>query len=285
MNMNDFITRFVLLAALFTVFGCMSLRAQSFEYDGLTYNVTGGNEVEVTGYTTEPVNLVIPATVSYEGTDYEVTAVGERAFSYCIDMVSVDFPEGLTYIGEYAFTLCVALASIDFPESLTRIDRCAFYSACSYNPVTIDLPENLTDIGERAFAYCSLSSVDFPESLTSIGNSAFFACSSLTSVELSKNLSVIDSMAFSACESLEHISVDAGNANYCSQDGVLFTKDMTELICCPGGKGGYYAVPSGVAAICDYAFYGCSNLISIDIPASVMDIGTEAFMVAAVWRL
>lgn len=26
--MNDFITRFVLLAALFTVFGCMSLRAR-----------------------------------------------------------------------------------------------------------------------------------------------------------------------------------------------------------------------------------------------------------------
>ena len=275
--MNDFITRFVLLAALFTVFGCMSLRAQSFEHDGLTYNVTGENEVEVAGYTVEPVNLVIPATVSYEGTDYEVTAVGERAFSYCTDMVSVDFPEGLTYIGEYAFTWCVALASIDFPESLTSIDRYAFYSACSDNPVTIDLPENLTDIGEGAFAHCSLSSVDFPESLTSIGNSAFFACSSLTSVELSKNLSVIDSMAFSACESLEHISVDAGNANYCSQDGVLFTKDMTELICCPGGKGGYYVVPSGVAAICDYAFNGCSNLISIDIPASVMDIGTEAF--------
>ena len=40
---------------------------------------------------------------------------------------------------------------------------------------------------------------------------------------------------------VDDVNVDAGNANYCSQDGVLFTKDMTELICCPGGKGGYYA--------------------------------------------
>ena len=276
--MNDFITRFVLLAALFTVFGYMSLCAQSFEHDGLTYNVTGGNEVEVTGYTVEPVNLVIPATVSYEGTDYEVTGIGMNAFKYCTDMVSVDFPENLTYIGEYAFMFCEALASIDFPESLTSIGGYAFDGAFYDNPVTIDLPENLTDIGEWAFAHCTnLFSVDFSESLTSIGNYAFFACSSLTSVELSKNLVVIDSMAFSACRSLEYISVDAGNANYCSQDGVLFTKDMTELICCPGGRGGYYAVPSGVASICDYAFNGCSNLISIDIPASVMDIGMGAF--------
>ena len=276
--MNDFITRFVLLAALFTVFGYMSLCAQSFEHDGLTYNVTGGNEVEVTGYTVEPVNLVIPATVSYEGTDYEVTGIGMNAFKYCTDMVSVDFPENLTYIGEYAFMFCEALASIDFPESLTSIGGYAFDGAFYDNPVTIDLPENLTDIGEWAFAHCTnLFSVDFSESLTSIGNHAFFACSSLTSVELSKNLVVIDSMAFSACRSLEYISVDAGNANYCSQDGVLFTKDMTELICCPGGRGGYYAVPSGVASICDYAFNGCSNLISIDIPASVMDIGMGAF--------
>ena len=276
--MNNFITRFVLLAVLSAVAGGLSLRAQSFEHDGLRYNVTGGNEVEVSGYTVEPVNLVIPATVPYEGTDYEVTGIGMNAFKYCTDMVSVDFPENLTYIGEYAFMFCEALASIDFPESLTSIGGYAFDGAFYDNPVTIDLPENLTDIGEWAFAHCTnLSSVDFSESLTSIGNYAFFACSSLTSVELSKNLVVIDSMAFSACRSLEYISVDAGNANYCSQDGVLFTKDMTELICCPGGRDGNYAVPSGVASICDYAFNGCSNLISIDIPASVMDIGMGAF--------
>ena len=321
--MNDFITRFVLLAALFTVFGCVSLRAQSFEHDGLTYNVTGGNEVEVSGYTVEPVNLVIPATVSYEGMDYEVTAVGEWAFYGSSNLVSIEFPDFIKSIGSYAFANCIGLTSVSLPEGLTEMTMGTFIGCTGLVSVSfpsnlksfgtgtfegctgltsLSLPENLTDTGWGAFRDCTglvsvdfpsgltnigretfwgctnLPSVDLPENLASIGDDAFYTCSSLASIDLPASLSSFGAGVFSGCTGLTSINVDAGNSFYCSQDGILFTKDMTELICYPAAKEGeHYAVPSGVVIICDEAFDSSYNLTSVDLPEGLISIGAGAF--------
>ena len=321
--MNDFITRFVLLAALFTVFGCMSLRAQSFEHDGLTYNVTGENEVEVAGYTTEPVNLVIPATVSYGGTDYEVTGIGERAFYGSSNLVSIEFPDFIKSIGSYAFANCIGLTSVSLPEGVTEMTMGTFIGCTGLVSVSfpsnlksfgtgtfegctgltsLSLPENLTDTGWGAFRDCiglvsvnfpsgltnigretfwgctNLPSVDLPENLASIGDDAFYTCSSLASIDLPASLSSLGAGVFSGCTGLTSINVDSGNSFYCSQDGILFTKDMTELICYPAAKeGGHYAVPSGVVIICDEAFDSSYNLTSVDLPEGLISIGAGAF--------
>ena len=321
--MNDFITRFVLLAALFTVFGCVSLRAQSFEHDGLTYNVTGGNEVEVSGYTVEPVNLVIPATVSYEGMDYEVTAVGEWAFYGSSNLVSIEFPDFIKSIGSYAFANCIGLTSVSLPEGLTEMTMGTFIGCTGLVSVSfpsnlksfgtgtfegctgltsLSLPENLTDTGWGAFRDCiglvsvnfpsgltnigretfwgctNLPSVDLPENLASIGDDAFYTCSSLASIDLPASLSSLGAGVFSGCTGLTSINVDSGNSFYCSQDGILFTKDMTELICYPAAKEGeHYAVPSGVVIICDEAFDSSYNLTSVDLPEGLISIGAGAF--------
>ena len=321
--MKDFVMRFVLLAALFTVFGTMSLRAQSFEYDGLTYNVTGENEVEVTGYTTEPVNLVIPATVSYGGTDYGVTAVGWRAFYGSSNLVSIEFPDFIKSIGSYAFANCIGLTSVSLPEGLTEMTMGTFIGCTGLVSVSfpsslksfgtgtfegctgltsLSLPENLTDTGWGAFRDCTglvsvdfpsgltnigretfwgctnLPSVDLPENLASIGDDAFYTCSSLASIDLPASLSSFGAGVFSGCTGLTSINVDAGNSFYCSQDGILFTKDMTELICYPAAKEGeHYAVPSGVVIICDEAFDSSYNLTSVDLPEGLTSIGAGAF--------
>ena len=321
--MKDFVMRFVLLAALFTVFGTMSLRAQSFEYDGLTYNVTGGNEVEVSGYAVEPVNLVIPATVSYEGTDYEVTGVGEWAFYGSSNLVSIEFPDFIKSIGSYAFANCIGLTSVSLPEGLTEMTMGTFIGCTGLVSVSfpsnlksfgtgtfegctgltsLSLPENLTDTGWGAFRDCTglvsvdfpsgltnigretfwgctnLPSVDLPENLASIGDDAFYTCSSLASIDLPASLSSFGAGVFSGCTSLTSINVDAGNSFYCSQDGILFTKDMTELICYPAAKEGeHYAVPSGVVIICDEAFDSSYNLTSVDLPEGLTSIGAGAF--------
>lgn len=321
--MNNFITRFVLLAALFTVFGTMSLRAQSFEHDGLTYNVTGENEVEVAGYTVEPVNLVIPATVSYGGTDYEVTGIGERAFYGSNNLVSIEFPDFIKSIGSYAFANCIGLTSVSLPEGVTEMTMGTFTNCTGLVSVSfpsnlksfgtgtfegctgltsLSLPENLTDTGWGAFRDCiglvsvnfpsgltnigretfwgctNLPSVDLPENLASIGDDAFYTCSSLASIDLPASLSSLGAGVFSGCTGLTSINVDSGNSFYCSQDGILFTKDMTELICYPAAKeGGHYAVPSGVVIICDEAFDSSYNLTSVDLPEGLISIGAGAF--------
>jgi hypothetical protein len=76
---------------------------------------------------------------------------------------------------------------------------------------------------------------------------------------------------------LAAIQVEEGNACFLSDDGVLFDKDKTTLLCCPGGKTGCYTVPEGTTAIGTGAFYGCSRLTSIIIPESVTSVGGFAF--------
>ena len=124
----------------------------------------------------------------------------------------------------------------------------------------------------------SLASIDFPESLESIGNAAFNGCSSLVSIDLPASLSSLGSGVFSGCTGLTSINVDSDNSDYCSQDGILFAKDMTELICYPAEKEGtHYAVPSSVVSIESSAF-NCCSLVSIDLPENLARIGGEAFM-------
>lgn len=77
---------------------------------------------------------------------------------------------------------------------------------------------------------------------------------------------------------LKNIYVDENNASYCSEDGVVFNKDMTEIITFPSAKSGsYYEVPDSVTKIRAYAF--CSNTLitEIKLPDSITEINDGAF--------
>ena len=136
----------------------------------------------------------------------------------------------------------------------------------------------VTNIGSGAFYGCDdLTSVTIPNSVLNIGDSAFLYCSSLTSVIIPDSVTIIGEDAFFGCGSLTAINVYSGNQSYSSDDGVLFNKNKTELICCPGGKSDEYVIPDSVRSIGDYAFANCRSLISVTIGDSVLNIGDKAF--------
>ncbi len=142
-------------------------------------------------------------------------------------------------IGGYAFLYCKSLKTIKIPESVKSIGYCAFMGCTSLTSITI--PSSVTSIGSYAFRNCSsLTSITIPSSVTSIGEGAFSGCSSLAS-----------------------IIVDNNNSEYSSADGILYNKDKTKLICCPGGKKTANNIPSSVTSIEDGSLYGCSSLTSI----------------------
>ena len=206
-----------------------------------------------------------------------VTSIDQYAFYKCESLTSVTIPGSVTSIGVGAFAYCKSLTSVTIPNSVTSINYEAFRSCESLTSVTI--PDSVTSIDMSAFWGCSsLTSVTIPDSVTSIGKQAFLDCTSLTSVTIPDSVTRIGWGAFSNCAALTGIRVAEGNSHYSSDaSGVLFSKDKTTLVQCPGAFSGSYAIPNSVTSIGDYAFSGCSSLTSVTIPDSVTSIGDDAF--------
>jgi len=124
--------------------------------------------------------------------------------------------------------------------------------------------------------------------VTVIGFGAFKSCTNLISVTIPKSVTSIgegftllgpdgEYGAFKGCTSLTAISVDASNTVYSSVDGVLFNKNKSSLIQCPGGKTGTYIIPNSVTDIGLYAFQRCTSLTAVKISDNVTIIGYYAF--------
>ena len=205
-----------------------------------------------------------------------VTSIGRFAFSNCTSLTSVTIPDSVTSIGEYAFYYCKSLTSMTIPDSVTSISSSTFASCTSLTSVTI--PNSVTSIGEYAFYDCkSLTSVTIPDSVTSIGKWAFSECKSLTSVTIPDSVTSIGDAAFASCTSLTGIWVAEGNSHYANDaSGVLFNKDKTTLVQCPGAFAAY-TIPDSVTSIGDNTFDHCTSLTSVTIPDSVTSIGEWAF--------
>jgi hypothetical protein len=137
----------------------------------------------------------------------------------------------------------------------------------------------VTSIKNEAFFNCSnLTSITIPNSITSIGIDAFLGCSKLTSVVIPASVTNIGVNAFHRCNRLNSILVDVLNPAYSSSaDGVVFNKEKTRLVRCPGAKAGSYVIPNSVTSIADCAFNYCTNLTSVMIPNSVTNIEIGAF--------
>lgn len=226
---------------------------------------------------TNLTEITIPVGVQYIGYSmfsgcinlYKVTipegvqSIDEAAFSNCGSLTEVIIPESVTSIGWGAFSGCSSLTMITLPENLTRIMDSTFNGCCSLLAVTI--PDSVIYIGGYAFSGCSsLREIIIPESVTEIQHHAFSGCSSLTEITIPENVTDIGWGAFSGCTSLSGINVDEENPAYSSQEGILYTKDMTGLLSYPcNHPQSTYSIPESVGYIWNEAFSGSSNLTNI----------------------
>ncbi len=205
-----------------------------------------------------------------------VTSIGHFAFHGCTGLTDITIPGSVTSIDWLAFGDCTGLTHVTFQEGVAGIGNSAFEGCTSLTEVTI--PGSVTSIGGAAFADCTgLKVVTIQDGVTAIGDYAFSRCTSLASVTIGDGVTNIGEDAFDGCTGLTSLTVAAGNPAYCSIDGVLFSKDQTELLLYPGSKAGAYTIPGGVTSIGYAAFGGCSGLTGVAIPSSVTSIGWRAF--------
>lgn len=100
---------------------------------------------------------------------------------------------------------------------------------------------------------------------TSISEWLYSGVSSITLPATLSSIYSLPSQFFQGANTLTEINVPVSNTVYCSQDGVLYTKDMTGLIKYPAAKeGDSFTLPAKVRQLYYQAFYGNKNLTTIN---------------------
>ena len=95
-------------------------------------------------------------------------------------------------------------------------------------------------------------------------------------IHIPATVEFIDTWAFTS-KDLYYISVDEENKNYCSVDGVIFTKDMRTLMAYPAAKeDSAYVIPNEVTTI-DIGAFCRTNLVAVVMPEGLKEIRFEAF--------
>ena len=156
------------------------------------------------------------------------------------------------------------------------------YNACeSYtNLKTVDLSRlsYLREIWNYAFKGCSALTTIKLNSSTSLGirTEAFANCTSLTTLNLTSNVYDFGASAVNGCSNLKTITVSTLNKHLCDVNGIVYSKDKTELVRCPPGHNttifNHSSFPSTLKKIGLRAFATCKKIQMIHIPYGVKTI-------------
>lgn len=267
--MKKFATLFVVLATLWP-FASSAQEATTFEVNRIQYTVTGENTVGVSDFNenyeegeSKVTEVVIPATVSYEGKDYTVTSIEQYAFRWTSDITKIEMPntvttlkdnaiyynydlaevvlsENLTSLGRYALASNSQITSLAIPAGVTEIPESCFFNSSGLTHITF--ASDYTSIGDGAFYKTAISEITIPGSCKSIGTNAFQLCPNLAKVTLGEGVDSLAEGAFRECAKLATINL-----------------------------------PSSLRKIGAYAFLDNTSLTSVTIPAGVSEVGDAAF--------
>lgn len=275
--------------------------------DNIDYTVTAIG-YSAFGSLSTPINVssvFIPATV---------LSIGDSAFIYCDALTTVTFAENsqLKSIERAAFWgsehVHPRFKEIKIPDSVETIGNGAFYECRDLERIA--LPSALQTLSSVTFYNCTaLSEVTFPASLKTIESSAFSGCRNLSEVKLPASLTAIQSSVFHLCINLKTVSYDgsleqwsritADNdvlgyscpslvmSDYTAQfilvkNDFLDPPPKTVTITKYTGTESTVILPSTinswpVTKIGEDALKDNTTITSVTIPASVTEIGSNAF--------
>ena len=160
-----------------------------------------------------------------------VTYIGERAFSGCGNITSVEIPQSVLFIGAAAFRDCKALQEITLPNN----------------------PNNPLTIGSEAYIRTGIKRLTIPSNTVYIGTAAFAECDNLEDVIIEQNskLDQIRGAIFRSCHALKRLTIPSGVRDIY---GNAF-KDCNNL--------SEITIPNSVVTVGSEAFANCAVLKDI----------------------
>ena len=215
------------------------------------------------GLTKPSGNLVIPDSVTYDGTAYCVISIDSFAFQYCRELTSVIIPNTVTKMEAYCFFTCSGLASVSIPNSVTVIETGTF-NGTAIDSITI--PNSVTRIEDGVFmSDTTLVYVVIPNSVTYIGATVFWNCTNLVFVSLGNSVDSIGREAFRKCYSLTNVTLP-NSLTYLGYGAFYEDTSLTSIV-----------FPETLSHIYRNTLRQCYNLQSVSLPDSLAVIDTMAF--------
>lgn len=130
------------------------------------------------------------------------------------------------------------------------------------------------------FSNCkNLHYISLPFTAVEIQRESFEGCQNLHNIIIPAKVKTL--LPSSGCAALESIGVSEANQYYTSIDGVLYNKDVTEILWFPEGKTGEYSLPESITYIKENAFRG-TKITSIRLPDTLKEIARGAFSKSAI---
>lgn len=186
-------------------------------------------------------DIVIPASIEWEKTNYDVTGMVEPtnlerfdggvveveggAFQEC-KITSVILPAGIVAINDGAFSNCPNLTSITLQGETTKIGMAAFSRCTSLTSFTI--PSTVTVLGHYAFGDCStLTTINIPEGLKSLGEGCFLR-TAITQLTIPASITELGGFSLSIA-TLEKLTINVRDHRTLNYNGNLFGKGATQL--------------------------------------------------------
>lgn len=282
--------------------------------------------------------LMIPSEV--EG--IPITCIYKNAFSNRKSLEEVTIPDSIEAIGNKAFSHCVNLHKINLPQKQMRIAEDAFEDTaigktgdrkmqylgrhlckadkgfcgiCEIEEGTLSvadgafrdceklekilIPDSVQSIGRNAFAGCvALKEIVMPRKLYELGERAFLGCAMLNKVTVPQGISCLQRAVFKDCVSLQEIALP-DTLEKITFDCFENTKVMNDfkkskeetlyigkwLICYRAELEGRLEIRNGTEGIADclcmYHNMDKRTLSAVSIPESMKYIGMEAFACCA----
>lgn len=195
--------------------------------------------------TTDEKVIVIP--------DY-IYGIRDKAFYNQDSIEEIIMNDEIEYLGFCVFENCTNLKKIKLSKKIKALEFNTFKNCYNLEDINLNYIEE-------------------------IYKHSFVSCNKLNNIKFSSKLNIIASNAFIECNNLDKISISANNKYFEAIEGVLYSKNLEELVLYPSGKTqSSFIIPPFVKRIRDYQFESNHLLKSITFNENITEISEYAFL-------
>ena len=217
-----------------------------------------------------------------------VKSVQSYAISYCFNLKSITFGSQLEELQESGIYGNYLLQSVTVAENnpyfknigsaLTDKDGKVLYLyPVDENTSEVTFPDGIETIERGAFYSSNVKTISLPNSVRKVKAYALMSCTATERVYIGTGVDTLEpDFAFNMSSLIEYI-VDAGNPNYKSIDGAIYSKDGKQCVLIPGGRK-EYSIAEGTTSL-DMVCLGSinTNIQCLTLPSTLTNCQTLCY--------